>query len=75
MVSKTPLGIEVRGDAIRIKFTYRGIRCRPTLKGITATKANIKFAEQKRNTILYEINNGSFDYAAHFPHCPKGRLF
>lgn len=73
--SKLPLGVEVRGDTIRIRFTYKGIRCTPTLKGIKATKSNIKFAEQKRNTVLYEINNGSFDYASHFPSCTKARLF
>jgi integrase len=73
--SKSPTGIEVRNDSIRIVFSYKGQRCRPTLKGLKSTPRNIKFAERKRNTVLYEINQGSFSYAAHFPDCPKSKLF
>lgn len=68
-------GIEIRNDSIRIHFTYKGIRCKPTLKGVKPTKANERFAEQKLSTVKYEINNGSFNYAAHFPDCPKAKLF
>lgn len=73
--SKHPVGIEVRDNSIRIAFNYKGQRCRPTLKGLKSTPRNIKFAEQKRNTVLYEINQGSFDYSSHFPDCPKAKLF
>jgi len=68
-------GIEVRGNSIRLKFSHQGVQCRPTLKGIPVTAANLKFAERKLQAVKYEINNGSFDYAAHFPHCPKAKLF
>ena len=73
--SKHPTGIEVRDNSIRIVFSYKGQRCRPTLKGLKSTSRNIKFAEQKRTAVLYEINQGSFSYAAHFPDCPKSKLF
>ena len=70
-----PTGVEVRNDSIRISFNYKGKRCRPTLKGLSPSPKNIKFAEQKRSTVLYEINAGKFDYSKHFPNCPKADLF
>ena len=73
--SKHPTGIEVRANSIRIVFNYKGQRCRPTLIGMKNTAQNIKVAERKRNVVLYEINQGSFNYAAHFPNCPKSKLF
>jgi integrase len=61
-----PTGIELNGNSLRIVFHYRGKRYRETL-GIPATKKNITFAKQKRESILYEIKVGSFNYAYHFP--------
>ena len=75
VVDKLPKGIEVRGNSIRIHFPYKGVRCRPTLKGLPPTPKNIELAELKRNVVLYEINAGKFDYAEHFPDCKKARIF
>jgi hypothetical protein len=63
-------GIEVRGNSIRLAFTYQGRRCRETLK-IPPTPANIKYAERLRQTILHEIEVGRFDYTKHFPNSPR----
>lgn len=66
-------GIEPRGDAIRITFKYLGKRRRETLK-IPDTKSNRKYAERKRARILLEIEDGSFNYAAHFPDSKNANL-
>jgi integrase len=69
-------GIRVRGKAgIQIDFTYRGQRCRETLKGLTATKANLEFARQVRATIHLEIAKNIFNYAKHFPESRRVRQF
>lgn len=65
-------GIRTRGNSIQIDFTYQGVRCRETLK-IAPSKTNLKYAERKRETILYEIETGRFDYLQHFPQSKKGR--
>lgn len=70
-----PVGVEIRGESLRISFVYKGIRCRQTLKGLKPTPKNLKLAEQKRNAILYEINSGKFDYSQHFPDSENARLF
>ncbi|PID55457.1 site-specific integrase [candidate division KSB3 bacterium] len=59
-------GIEARGESIRITFQYKGRRRRETLR-IKPTSANMKYAARLRDTILYEIGVGSFNYANHFP--------
>lgn len=65
-----PVGIELRkgarSESIRIKFMYQGMECRESVK-LAHTKANIRYAERKRGTILNEIELGKFDYSAHFP--------
>ena len=61
-----PTGVETHGNTIRISFSYRGKRYRESL-GLPVTKQNINFAKMKRETILYEINIGTFNYSAHFP--------
>ena len=65
-----PSGIELRKglktESIRIKFMYRGMECRETLK-LAHTKANIKFAERLRGEILNAIQLKTFDYAKYFP--------
>src|SRR5471030_1196385 len=63
-------GVELRkgasSESIRIKFMYRGMECRETLK-LTHTRANIKFAERLRGEILNAIEMGTFSYSAYFP--------
>ncbi|USD68096.1 DUF3596 domain-containing protein [Vibrio sp. SCSIO 43136] len=61
-----PKGVVPHGNSIRISFTYNGERKRETL-GIPQTKQNVRFAELKLQTIKYEIEMGTFNYAAHFP--------
>lgn len=64
--SQLPTGIEVRGNSLRINFSYNSKRCRETLN-IEPNKQNIRYAKRKRETILYEIANGTFNYSKHFP--------
>jgi len=59
-------GIEVRRRSLRMTFTYRGVRCRETVK-LPPTPANIKHVDRWRATILHEIAFGTFDYSKHFP--------
>lgn len=60
-------GVRARGTkGIEIDFYYLGQRCRETIK-IPPTKANMLFAQRKREAILHEIGIGTFDYSAHFP--------
>lgn len=69
-------GTGVRADSessITIDFRYRGVRCRPRLK-LPPTPANRAFAAKLKARILHEIAVGTFDYAHHFPDCPKARL-
>lgn len=61
-----PTGVELNGKSLRIWFLYDGKRYRETL-GLPPTRQNINFARQKRESILYEIKIGTFNYAAHFP--------
>lgn len=69
-VVKAPRGIELRKgvdtESIRVKFMYRGMECRETLK-LARTKANILYAERLRGEILNAIEKKTFDYAKYFP--------
>jgi len=71
-------GISVReldsSKNIRIDFTYRGVRCRETLK-IEPTKANLKYAERLRGEILNAISHGTFNYPDYFPDSKRSKLF
>lgn len=68
-------GVRVRGKTIAIDFYYRGARCRESLKGLELTKNNIKFASNKRNAVLYDIEKRVFDYANHFPNSKKANIY
>ncbi|MDW3058688.1 tyrosine-type recombinase/integrase [Vibrio sp. 1978] len=65
-VNSLPSGIECHGHSLRIVFYYKGKRHRESL-GLPPTKQNINFARSKRETILYEMKIGVFNYAQHFP--------
>lgn len=56
----------LNSESIRIKFMYRGMECRETLK-LAHTKANIRYAERLRGEILNAIERGIFSYAKYFP--------
>lgn len=75
-VVKLPAGVEINGKQLRISFMLHGQRCREGLPGIVKiNKASIAYADNKRRTILAEIKEGRFDYAAHFPESPRALLF
>lgn len=75
-VVKLPAGVEINGKQLRISFMLHGQRCREGLPGIAKiNKASIAYADNKRRTILAEIKEGRFDYAAHFPESPRALLF
>jgi integrase len=71
-------GIEIRegksGGSIRIKFHFRGVECRETLK-LKPTKANLIYAERLRGEILNAIERGAFKYQDFFPESPKAAVF
>lgn len=72
MTDKLPTGVELNGKQLRIVFQLNGQRCREPLNGIVkVNKAAIAYADNKRRTILAEIKEGRFDYAAHFPDSPR----
>ena len=68
------LGVRARGQGIQIDFQYKGVRCRETLR-IPPTPANLKYAQRKREMILFEIEKGSFHYAEHFPGSSRVKTF
>lgn len=71
-VEKLPVGVEINYNTVRIVFMLNGERCREPLTGYSKiTKSVIKYAENKRNTILTEIAENRFDYLAHFPESAK----
>jgi integrase len=62
----------MNGKQLRIVFQLHGQRCREPLAGIVKiNKAAIAYADNKRRTILAEIKENRFDYAAHFPDSPR----
>ncbi|MDG9784944.1 Arm DNA-binding domain-containing protein [Metapseudomonas otitidis] len=75
-VEKLPKGVEINGQRLRISFYYLGRRCKePLPAGSTITKQSIIYADNKRRTILSEIKEGRFDYAAHFPESALAPVF
>ncbi|MCF5709559.1 DUF3596 domain-containing protein [Pseudomonas syringae] len=76
MTDKLPTGVEMNGKQLRIVFMLHGQRCREPMPGIAkVNKASISYASNKRMTILTEIKEGRFDYAAHFPDSPRAAVF
>lgn len=67
-------GVRPRGKSIQIDFYYRGQRCIETIR-LTPNTRNLNFARRKRDSILYEIETGTFCYSKHFPESKKlGRI-
>lgn len=67
-------GVRPRGNSILIDFSYRGIRCRETLR-TKPTKTALKEATRKREAILHAIAMGNFDYADYFPNSSKAKEY
>lgn len=59
-------GVTPHGDRIQIQFTWRGKRLRPTLD-LKPTSPNLKHARRLRETILAEIDAGTFNLTTYFP--------
>ncbi|MCU8036995.1 phage integrase [Shewanella oncorhynchi] len=75
-ITTMPRGVELHGVTVRIVFMFNGERCREPLAGhYKITKSTIKYAENKRTTILTEIAENRFDYLAHFPDSAKAAQF
>lgn len=67
-VDSLPTGVDINGNHLRIAFMYEGERRREPLRNIAKiNKAAIAYADNKRRTILAEIKENRFNYAAHFP--------
>ena len=62
-------------ETLTIDFSYQGVRCRESLKGLEVNKANRKFAERKLASIEHEITIGTFNYATHFPNSKRAGIF
>ena len=67
-------GIYASESSMRIEFYYQTIRCRETIRG-TPTKTRLQELARKREQINYEIDMGTFDYAAHFPNSARAFEF
>jgi integrase len=66
--SKSP-GVEIRGDSIRIKFSWNGRLYKPTLN-VQPTDEMVKYAMLLRSTVVNSIALGRFtleDYERYFP--------
>jgi len=61
-------------NSIVITFTYQGILCRPRVRG-KPTDANLAKAKRFRESILFSIEQGTFDYASTFPNCKQRYKF
>ena len=64
-------GVEVRGNSIRVQFTFNGKVLRRTLnldgKPLPPTAANLKYAHRLAGEIRERIRFGSFSLAEYFP--------
>lgn len=79
MATESPArGIELytgaKSASIRIKFMFRGLECRETLK-LSHTKANINYAVRLRGEILNAIEKNAFKYADYFPESKNAGKF
>lgn len=64
--SSSSLGIQIRGNSIRIIFYYNGMQCFETV-ATGNSKANINYAIRRRAEILRKIEDNEFDYRVEFP--------
>ena len=61
-----PTGVECHGGCLRVWFMYEGKRCRESLS-IPDTPKNRKAASELRQSVMYAIKTGTFNYANQFP--------
>jgi integrase len=65
---------KISSSSIEISFVYQGIRCRPRVRG-KPTDVNLAKARRFRESILFAIEQGTFDYASTFPNCKQRHKF
>lgn len=71
---KSQVGIEIRGNSIRIIFYFQGKMCRETV--VTGTsKADINYAVRRRAEILRKIEDNEFNYCVEFPNSKQAKKF
>ncbi|MBS0895123.1 tyrosine-type recombinase/integrase [Tatumella sp. JGM130] len=63
---KYPPGVESHGGYLRISFMYKGVRVREKLS-VPDNAKNRNQAAKLRETVIYGIKTGTFDYASMFP--------
>lgn len=63
-------GVRARGNSIVLDFTFRGARCRETLR-TKPTLSALKEAARMRSAALHAIAMGNFEYENHFPNSPN----
>lgn len=66
MKKQYPTGVECHGGMLRIWFMHDDKRCRESL-GVPDTPKNRKIAGELRQSVMYAIRTGTFDYADKFP--------
>lgn len=59
-------GVEVRGQSIRVYFSYQGAQVKEPVPG-APSPARIAYYERMVQNINDDIKNGTFDYARYFP--------
>jgi|SRR6185437_9665604 len=71
-------GIQIRKhkhySSIEIFFTYKGVKCRETLR-MDPTRKNLEDAANKRSAILRDISLDKFKYSEYFPDSSKVKIF
>lgn len=60
--------------AIRLSFTFRGVRCRETLP-LEPSPQNLRYAEGLLAEIRNRISRGDFRYSDYFPDSDRARVF
>lgn len=64
---RLPQGVELRGNTLRICFTFEGERCREIVCHGDVDDLSIALAERLRGQVLNAIATGRFDYQVYFP--------
>ncbi len=70
-----PKGVDAPFGYLRIRFSYKGVRCSEILTDLKPTKHNIAYAANKLAVIKLEIREGRFDYRSHFPESKRAEMF
>ena len=71
---KSQVGIEIRGNSIRIIFYYQDKMCRETVVTGT-TKSDINYAVRRRAEVLRKIEDEEFNYKTEFPNSKQALKF